>query len=176
MFRRWAEARMYRRTVQIAVSALRGASRAADAREKLKLLDLAEQKLKDALWLDPEASQDGFQTGLEEIQRSRRDTLSNQALPAVERLLDAAGADPGEPNAFLRPAGELLAFVSHYAPEEADVQVLSARFRELGGQQPPYQPIKPLSEQYRRSSAGIGCAVFLVGLSVALVVLHIVLQ
>jgi len=176
MFRRWAEARMYRRTVQVAVSALRRASRTADAREKLKLLDLAEQKLKDALWLDPEGSQDGFQTGLDEIGRSRRDTLRSQALPAVERLLDAADADLGDRNAFLRPAGELLAFVFYYDPEEAKAQALSARFRQLGGQQPPYQPVTPLREQYHRPRAGVGCAVLLVGLLAALAVVCTVLQ
>ena len=176
MFRRWAEARMYRRTVQVAVSALRRASRAADAREKLKLLDLAEQKLKDALWLDPEASPDGFQTGLDEIERSRRDTLRSQALPAVERLLEAAEADLGDQDAFLRPAGELLAFVFHYDPEEANAQALSARFRQLGGKQSPYQPVRPLSEQYHRPRAGVGCAVFLVGLLAALAVVCTVLQ
>lgn len=176
MFRRWAEARMYRRTVQIAVSALRRASRTADALAKLKLLDLAEQKLKDASWLDPEASQDGFQAGLDEIQRSRGDALRNQALPAVERLLEAAEADLGDRNAFLRPAGELLAFVFHYAPEEANAQALSARLRQLGGQQPPYQPATPLREQYHRPRAGVGCAVFLVGLLAALAIVCIALQ
>ena len=45
MFRRWAEDRMYRRTMQLAVSELRRAARTSNALEKLQALDIAEQKL-----------------------------------------------------------------------------------------------------------------------------------
>ena len=46
MFRRWAETRMYRKTMRLAVGELRRAARTANALAKLHALDNAEQKLK----------------------------------------------------------------------------------------------------------------------------------
>jgi len=157
MFRRWAESRMYRRTIQIAVSELRRAARTANALEKLQALQMAEQKLKDAAWLRPEAAGAKFEAGLQEIQRSRARVLSKEAPAAVERLLEAAGKGIVEPRVMLEPAGELLALLFHYLPDDPRAQALSARFRELGGKQPPYQPVTPLSEMYHRPEAGVGC-------------------
>jgi len=51
MFRRLAEARMYRKTMQIAVAELRRAARTANVLEKVEALEVAEQKLRDAQWL-----------------------------------------------------------------------------------------------------------------------------
>jgi len=136
--------------MQLAISHLRRAARTANALEKLHCLEVAEQKLKDAAWLRPEAVSDEFQAGLQEIQRSRVKTLQEQALPAIRRLLEAAEENAQERMAILEAAGQLLSFLNYYLPEEPEAQVLSARFRELGGKQPPYQPIRPLSEMYHR--------------------------
>ena len=164
MFRRWAEGRMYRKTVQIAVAELRRAARTSNVLEKLRSLEVAEQKFKDALWLRPEASGDRFATGLEEIERSRHRTLVKQAVPAVERLLDAAEERPAERDDMLRAAGELFSFLDHYLPEDDRVDALEARFRQLGGKRPPYRPVTPLSEIYHRPAAGTGCAALIGGL------------
>lgn len=51
MFRRWAETRLYRKTMHVAVAQLRRAARTPNVLEKLAALDLAEQKLRDARWL-----------------------------------------------------------------------------------------------------------------------------
>ena len=167
MFRRWAEARMYRRTVQIAVAELRRAARASDVLEKLRSLAVAEQKLEDALWLRPEKAGERFPDGLREIRRSRERTLVADALPAMDRLL--AGAEKGAPEReeMLRAAGELLALLDHYLPEDERVAVLDARFRQLGGEHPSYQRIMPLSELYHRPAEGAGCMVLLCGVLVA---------
>jgi hypothetical protein len=162
MFRRWAEARMYRKTVQLAVSELRRAARTPNALEKLEALETAEQKLKDALWLCPEESKERFEAGLAEIQRSRDRSLK-QALPAVERLLDAAESGVGYPDAILQPAGRLLAILNHYLPDDAQVDLLSSRLRQLGGKQPPYRPVAPLAEMYHRPEGGAGCGALIGG-------------
>jgi len=172
MFRRWAEGRMYRRTVQIAVVELRRAARTSNVIEKLRSLELAEQKFKDALWLRPEASGDRFAAGLGEIERSHHRTLVEQALPAAERLLDAAEERPAERDEMLRAAGELFSFLDHYLPEDDRVDALSARFRQLDGTRPPYRPITPLSEIYHRPAGGAGCATLIGGLLMVGIVLY----
>ena len=100
MLRRWGEARMYRRTLQIAVAELRNAARTPNALEKLRSLEIAEQKLKDALWLSPTDAKERFESGVEEIGRSRERTLDDSVL-AVGRLLDAAQANIGERGVML---------------------------------------------------------------------------
>jgi hypothetical protein len=174
MFRRWGEARMYRKTLQIAVAELRRAARTPNALDKLQALEVAEQKLRDALWLSPEDAKERFEGGLAEIQRSREKTLKDAAL-AVRRLLDTAKAGIGQREVMLAAAGHLLCFLNHYQPEDSDVEVLSARFRELGGQQVEYRPITPLSEIYHRPAAGMGCGSAIGGLVVVLVVCFSVL-
>jgi len=168
VFRRWAEARIYRRTMQLAVAELRRAARTASALEKLHCLEVAEQKLRDALWLRPERGGEQFEGGLAEIQRSRERTLREQALPAVERLLEVAGALATDRDPMLQAAGELLCFLHHYLPDDPKRPLLSARLRELGGTQPAYQPVTPLSEIYRRPEGGVGCAALIGGLLVVL--------
>ncbi len=149
MFRRWAEERLYRRTMQVAVAELRRAARAANSLEKLQALEVAEQKLRDAQWLRPETDRARFETGLVEIQHSRKHTLE-QALPAVERLLEAAEQGIGEREEMLLAAGRLLALLNHYLPEDSRIEPLNARFLALEGKQQPYVPIPPLSELYHR--------------------------
>lgn len=157
MLHRWAEGRMYRRTVEVAVAELRRAARSSNVVEKLRALEVAEQKFKDALWLRPEASADHFETGLREIERSRGRMLVKEGLPAVERLLGAAEEGAGEREEMVSAAGELLSFLDHYLPDDERVDVLSARLRELGGERPPYRPVRPLCSIYHRGGAGSGC-------------------
>ncbi|MBN1458393.1 MAG: hypothetical protein JXA57_02580 [Armatimonadetes bacterium] len=161
MFRRWAEARMWRRTMQIAVSEMRRAARTANVLDKLQALDIAEQKLRDAQWLSPDENTERFETGVKEIQRSRRRTLE-EAASATERLLEAAEKGPVEGDDLLRAAGKLLSFLNHYQPDDARVEVLSGRFVQLGGVQPSYEPVKPLADMYDRSEGLSGCGVLLV--------------
>lgn len=156
MFRRWAETRLYSKTMRLAVSELRRAARTANALEKLQALDNAEQKLKDAQWLSPAEDQGRFEAGLGEIERSRKRTL-DEAIPAVERLLDAAGKGVVDSTEVLRPAGQLLSFLNHYLPEDSRVEILSGQLVQMGGEQPPYVPVRPLSEIYHRPEAGAGC-------------------
>lgn len=189
MFRRWAESRMYRNTMLLAVRALRGAARTPNALEKLRLLDVAEQRLRDAHWLRPDVSKERFDAGLKEIARSRQRTLKEQALPAVGRLLEVAeslghaggvphdqaeqatqaggppydGAEKGE---MLRAAGEILAFLYHYLPDDPETQQLGARFRSLGGEQTPYRPVPALADHYHRPAPGAGCGAVIGGLLV----------
>lgn len=171
---------MYRKTVQIAVAELRRASRASNVLEKLHSLDLAEQRLKDALWLRPDATSDRFATGLQQIQRSRASTLTEQALPAVERLLNEAEKGGAETEQMLRAAGDILVFLDHYMEDDARVDALSARLRGLGGERPPYQPVGPLSQIYHRPAAGAGCGALiggllagvLIGLLIAMALIH----
>ena len=176
MFRGWAEARMYRRSMQIAVAELRRAARSANALEKLRCLEIAEQKLNDAVWLCPDAGGERFDAGLAEIQRSREATLHEQAVPAVERLLAAAEKGIAEKGELLRAAGELLSLLDHYLPEEDRVEALSARFRQLGGKPTPYQAIQPLSEIYHRPSGGTGCGALVGGLMVASVLMWVIVR
>jgi len=164
VFRRWAEGRMYRNTMKIAVQALREAARTRNALEKLQQLDVAEQKLRDASWLRPELGKERFQTGLEEIRRSRERTLRDQSVPAVGRLLEAAEKGIAEREVMLELAGALLAFLYHYCPDHAELQALSAQFRQLGGKQPPYRPTRALSETYHRPEPGAGCGALIGGL------------
>jgi len=175
MFRAWAENRMYRNTMRLAVQALREAARTANALDKLRLLDSAEQKLRDANWLRPEVGKEGRELGLEEIARNRQATLRQQAMPAVGRLLEVAGKvgqagsppyDGAEKGELLRAAGELLAFLYYYLPEEAEVQALGARFRSLGGEQPSYRRTPALADQYHRPEGGVGCGAVIGGLMV----------
>jgi len=174
MLRRWAEERIYRRTMQLAVGELRRASRTNNALEKLQALEVAERKLRDALWLRPEAASKRFERGLAEIERSRTVALREQGMPAVERLLEAAGKGVGEREMMLEPAGLLLSLINHYLPDDPGAQALSARFRELGGKQPPYQPAAPLSEMYHRPEGGAGCAMLLAIVALAaLAALHL---
>lgn len=176
MLRRWAEARMYRKTVQIAVAELRRAARASNVLEKLHSLDLAERKLKDALWLRPEATSDRFATGLQQIQQSRASMLTEQALPGVERLLEEAGKGGPESEQMLRAAGDILAFLDHYLEDDERVDALSARLRGLGGERAPYEPVTRLSQIYHRPVGGAGCGALigglLVGLLIAVVLIH----
>jgi len=176
VLRRWAERRLYRRTMQIAVSELRRASRTPNALEKLEALEVAEQKLRDAAWLDPEARQDRFLAGLTEIAKSRLRTLQEQAIPAVARLLDAAQTGAVDRAPMLDAAARLLSYLYHYIPDEPAVQELSARFRQLGGVQRPYQAVTPLSEMYRRPPAGAGCTLVVVGLVAALLITLILVR
>jgi len=156
MFRRWAETRMFRKTMRLAVSELRRAARTANALEKLQALDNAEQKLKDALWLSPSEDQGRFEAGLAEIARSRTRTLA-EAIPAVERLLEAVGKGVGDSEELLRAAGQLLSFLNHYLPDDPNVERASAQFVQKGGEQPAYTPVRPLSDVYHRPEAGAGC-------------------
>lgn len=171
MFRRWAETRMYRKTMRLAVGELRRAARTANALEKLQALDNAEQKLKDARWLSPAEDQGRFDAGLGEIERSRKRTLE-EAIPAVERLLEAAGKGVVDSAELLRAAGQLLSFLNHYLPDDSRVELLSGRFVQMGGEQPPHTPVHPLSEAYRRPKAGAGCGAA-IGLFLLLTVLSI---
>ncbi len=156
MLRRWAETRMYRRTMQLAVSELRRAARTANALEKLHALENAEQKLKDAQWLSPEEDRHRFEAGLAEIQRSRERTLQ-EAVAAVERLLEAAEKGLADSSDLLKASGQLLSFLNHYLPEDPKVELLSGRFLQLGGEQPPYVPVPAIAEMYRRPESGPGC-------------------
>lgn len=175
MFRRWAETRLYRKTMQMAVSELRRAARTSNALEKLEALETAEQKLKDAAWLSEEESGERFEAGLKEIERSRGRALRKQAIPAVERLLEAAEKGIADRKVMLEPAGRLLAYLYHYVPDDDKLQELSARFRELGGEQPPYRPVRPLSETYRRPEGGAGCGALIGGVVVLLLVAWLVI-
>lgn len=157
---------MYRNTMVLAVQALREAARTANALEKLRCLEIAEQKLRDAGWLRPEVGQERRNLGLEEIARSRQRALREQAIPAVGRLLEAAEKGVPDKGELLRAAGELLAFLYHYLPDEPQAQALGARFRSLGGEQSPYRPVPALADQYHRPEGGAGCMVLLGGLVV----------
>lgn len=168
MFQRWAEARLYRRTMQIAVAELRRAARTANTLEKLQALEVAEQKLRDAQWLSPETDRARFETGLAEIQRSRKQTLE-QALPAAERLLEAAEKGIGDREEMLLAAGRLLALLNHYLPEDPRIEPLNARFLGLGGKQQAYVPIPPLSEMYHQPASAVGCGT-LIGLLLVVLV------
>ena len=70
MFRRWAENRMYRRSMQLAVMELRRAARASNLLEKLGALEVAEQKLRDAQWLSPGQDKKRFEAGLKKLMTS----------------------------------------------------------------------------------------------------------
>ena len=164
MFRRWAENRMYRNTMVLAVQALRAAARTPNALEKLRLLDTAEQKLRDAHWLRPDLSEDRFEAGLQESARSRQRTLQEQARPAVSRLLEAAEKGVAEKAELLRAAGEIISFLYHYVPDDPETQQLSARFRSLGGEQTPYRPQPALADRYPRPEPGAGCGAVIGGL------------
>ncbi len=168
MLRRWAEARMYRKTMQIAVAELRRAARAPDIVEKLRSLDVAEQKLKDAHWLCPDRGDDRFAAGLRAIERNRSQALVKQAIPSVERLLEAADGGGAEREHALRAAGELLSFLDRYLPQDDRVDTLSAWFRKRGGEGEPYRPVTPLSDVYHRP-AGIGCGATIGGLLLGIV-------
>jgi hypothetical protein len=175
MFRRWAEARIYRKTVQLAVGELRRAARTGNALEKLDALEVAEQKLEDALWLCPsggqaDKSRERFEGGLAEVRQSRERALRELALPMVARLLERAEKEAAEREGALEAAGELLSFLNHYLPDDTETEILSARFRELGGTPRPYRPMKPLSEVYHRPEPGLGCVIALMVLVLALVV------
>lgn len=163
MFRRWAEGRMYRQSLRLAVMELRRAARTANALEKLRSLEVAEQKLRDAAWLRPDVAGDRFETVAKEVSRSRRQALRELALPAVGRLLEAAEQGMGERASLLAPAGELLAYLQRYLPEEPAVVAQAARYRELGGEPRPYQPVRPLSEMYHRPPGGTGCLLVVAG-------------
>lgn len=165
---------MYRRSMQVAVSELRRAARTSNALEKLEALELAEQKLRDAQWLRGAEEDERFEAGLAEIARSRRETLK-QAVTAVQRLLDAAESGVAQQSEVLEAAGRLLALLNHHLPDDARVEELSARFRGLGGQQPPYRPPKPLWELYHRQAAGIGCGGLVGGLVAVAVIWWIAL-
>jgi hypothetical protein len=155
---------MYRRTMQIAVAELRRAARTANALEKLQALEVAEQKLGDALWLSPsEERKERFEAGVSEIQRSRARTLEG-TVTAVGRLLEAADPESDERAPLLEAAGQLLCFLNHYLSDDPAVDVLSAKYRGLGGRQPEHRPITPLSEIYRRPEGGIGCGAMIGGL------------
>jgi hypothetical protein len=149
-FRRWAEERIYKKTMQIAVSELRRAARTANPLEKLASLDIAEQKLKDAAWLRPDRVADEYRVGLQQIEQSRLKTLREQAGSAITRLLGTAERDGATKALVLEAAAHLLAFMYHYLPDEPEVESLGARFRELGGKQQAYRQIRPLSEFYHR--------------------------
>jgi hypothetical protein len=166
MFRRWAESRMYRNTMLLAVRALRGAPRTPNALEKLRLLDVAEQKLRDAHWLRPDVSKERFDAGLKEIARSRQRTLKQQAFAAVGKLLEAVEKGVGEKGEMLRAAGEILAFLYHYLPDDPETQQLGARFRSLEGEQRPYRPEPALADHYHRPAPGAGCGAMIGGLLV----------
>lgn len=169
MFQRWAEARLYRKTMQIAVAELRRAARTANVLEKLDALDTAEQKLHDAQWLSPDQDRARFEAGLGEIARSRAQTLE-QAITATERVLDAAERQLADPAAMLAPAGRLLAFLNHYLPEDRRVELLNARLLQLGGKQPPYAPVPALQEIYHRPDAPVGCGALIGLLALAMVI------
>jgi hypothetical protein len=149
--------------MQIAVSEMRRAARTPNVLEKLQALEMAGQKLKDAQWLSPDENAERFQTGVTEIGRSRERTLE-EAVSATERLLEAAERGAAERDDLLRAAGQMLAFLNHYLPEDARVEVLSGRFLQLGGVQPSYKPVKPLAEMYDRSQGVSGCGVLLLAL------------
>jgi hypothetical protein len=142
--------------MQLAVSELRRAARASNLFEKLEALDVAEQKLRDAQWLSPGQDKERFETGLTEVERSRRETLK-QSIPALNRLLDAGEGDSEHRSELLRAAGSLLSFLNHYVPEEPEVEAASARLIKLGGEQPAYAPVPALSDMYHRPKEGAGC-------------------
>ena len=150
MIRRWAEDRLYKKTMQLAVRELRRAARSANALEKLHALGVAEQRLKDAAWLRPEKVTKEYTAGLAEIERSRLRSLHEMAEPTIERLLDAAEKDTGERTVMLEAAAALIAFLNHWLPDEANSQIMTARLRRLGGKQVAYEPVQPLSEIYQR--------------------------
>ncbi|MCJ7751463.1 MAG: hypothetical protein MUQ65_10275, partial [Armatimonadetes bacterium] len=129
--------------------------------EKLQALDNAEQKLKDAQWLSPDEDQGRFGAGLGEIERSRKRTLE-EAFPAVERLLEAAGKGVVDLAELLRAAGQLLSFLNHYRPDDPRIEALTGKLLQSGGKQPPYEPVRPLAEMYDRSGGVTGCGLLLV--------------
>jgi hypothetical protein len=177
VFQRWAEARLYRKTMQIAVAELRRAARTANALEKLESLDIAEQKLLDAQWLNPDQDKPRFEAGLGEIARSRAQTLE-QAITAVERLLDGAEEGRAERSEMVAAAGQILSYLNHYLPENLRVDALNARLLRLGGAQPAYTPVTPLSEMYARPDAATGCGaaigLFLFGMMLAVALAKLV--
>jgi len=170
VFQRWAEARLYRKTMQIAVAELRRAARTANALEKLEALDIAEQKLRDAEWLSPSKDSARFEAGLGEIARSRAQTLE-QAIAGVERLLDGAEEGRAERSEMVAAAGRILSYLNHYLPEDPRVDALNGRLLRLGGAQPAYTAITPLSEMYARPDAATGCGatiiLFMIGMTLA---------
>lgn len=168
MIRRWAEGRMYRRSLQLATGLLRQAARTANVLEKVEALEQAEQKLEDARWLFPEQAGEEFEAGLATIRKSREEALEKHAPPAVERLLTSAEAGGEEREAALAAAGRLLALLSHYRPEDLQTQELSARFRALGVEQPPYRPVRRLCETYHRPTAATGCGSVICALALGL--------
>ncbi len=169
MFQRWGERRLYKKSMQMVVLALRRAARTANVLEKLEALEVAEQKLKDAQWLSEEGEKERFEAGVGEIQRTRTKTL-DQAIAAVERLLGGAEEGRAEKAEMLEAAGRILSYLNHYLPEDARVDALNGRLLQLGGTQPAYTPVTPLSEMYVRPQAGTGCGAMMVLLVVGMVV------
>jgi hypothetical protein len=155
--------------MQIAVAELRRAARTANALEKLESLDIAEQKLRDAQWLNPDQDKPRFEAGLGEIARSRAQTLE-QAITGVERLLEAAERKLADPAAMLAPAARILAFLNHYLPEDPRVEVLNARLLQSSGKPSAYVQPPALSEIYHRPDPSVGCgaAIGLLALGVTL--------
>jgi hypothetical protein len=170
MFRRWGERRLYRKSMEIVVVALRRAARTANVLEKIEALELAEQKLRDAQWLSEEGDKQRFEAGLGEIHHSRTKTLE-QAITAVERLLDGADEGRAERSEMVAAAGQILSYLNHYLPEDPRVDTLNGRLLRLGGTQPAYTPVTPLSEMYARPDAGTGCGaaivLFMLGMMLA---------
>ncbi|MCJ7750022.1 MAG: hypothetical protein MUQ65_02845, partial [Armatimonadetes bacterium] len=107
--------------------------------------------------------------------RSRKRTL-DEAIPAIERLLEAAGKGVVDLAELLRAAGQLLSFLNHYLPEDSRVELLSGQFVQMGGEQPPYTPVRPLSQAYHRPEARTGCGaaigLFLLLTALSITALH----
>lgn len=165
MFHRWAETKLYRRAMKVAVRELRRAARATNVLEKLEALEVVEQRLKDAQWLSREDGGDRFSAGLAEVQHSREQTL-HQAAEVVTRLFEGAGSEAGDKEGVLAAAAAILVFLNHYQADDPVVEALTGRLLDLGGKPRSYHRITPLSEVYQPPAAGAGCALFLLFLLV----------
>jgi hypothetical protein len=153
------EKQLYLRTLEIARESLGIAMRTNNLVTKLSRLDLAEQKLEDALWLWPEGSADEYRAGIDEIRKSRREALQEYVLKEIRYQLERARKTKSGNVRFsaLSKAALYLGYCVRDLERTEEIDSAVRELAELGGEvTEPHRP-QPVSATYQRPAQPAGC-------------------
>ena len=161
---------LYARTAQIARESLEIVNRTSNLATKLKRLDLAEQKMRDLLWLAPENNTEALNALLEQIEEERPDIVRNFALAEVRHQIERAEKTKSGSvrMSALTKAGAFITYCIDELGDSTEVQELHDRLRSLGGEPIARERVDPLSAIHTKRPVPTGCSTALVALIVGI--------
>ena len=161
---------LYTRIAQIARESLEIVNRTANLETKLKRLDLAEQNMRDLLWLAPENNTESLNALLEQIEQERPDIIKKFALPEVRHQIERAEKTKSGSirMSALTKAGIFITYCIDEVGDSEELHQLAERLTLLGGEAVSRERPEPLNSIHTKRTPPGGCSTALLALVLGL--------